>query len=521
MKRVESLPEVTIELDGGLPPSLGTSLTAVRVNHQLAAPSQCELRFQTISNAPEELDVVAGASLRVGVEGHSEPLFVGEVTSVEHVFGPAGSKQIWVRGYDLLHRMKKSQPVRTFMNIDVVSLAEELTSSLGLSVESAHDGPAWPILVQYRQSDLELLVDIAQRCGLYPLLDRSTLKLITLEGTGEPLPVVLGDSLLEARVEANGERSCREVVASGWDTATVEMREGTASRPAAGRDVGIEVPPETVGSDGTRALVDEAAGSDAHASGLAQAELDRRFADEVVLNGTAQGDPRFTAGRPIEVKGIGDELSGRYVATSVTHRIDNLSGFLSEIHTAAPPRRTRPRASMTTVGVVTDINDPESIGRIRVRLPSFGDVETDWIAVVSSGAGRGKGLITMPDVEDLVLVLISHEDPGRAFVLGGVYGVDGPPDTGIVEGVVRRYTLVTPGLQKFVLDDDRELVRLEDSTGSYLEMTPEHVRFHSMVDLEIDAPGKAILVRAKTVDFRRAEEAEKPEEPLPPEEPEA
>ncbi|MDQ4124308.1 MAG: type IV secretion protein Rhs, partial [Actinomycetota bacterium] len=99
-----------------------------------------------------------------------------------------------------------------------------------------------------------------------------------------------------------------------------------------------------------------------------------------------------------------------------------------------------------------------------------------------------------------------HEDPARAFVLGGLYGADGPPDAGVVDGDVRRFTFLTSGGHKVVLDDEKSSLRLEDTTGSFLEMSPSSVRLHSEANLQIDAPGKAVVVRGKTVDFLRADE---------------
>jgi hypothetical protein len=35
-------------------------------------------------------------------------------------------------------------------------------------------------------------------------------------------------------------------------------------------------------------------------------------------------------------------------------------------------------------------------------------------------------------------------------------------------------------------------------------LTPEKARLHSVVDLEIAAPGSAVVIKGKTVDFRQA-----------------
>src|SRR6266498_5366089 len=90
-------------------------------------------------------------------------------------------------------------------------------SDLGLTVSADESGPQWPRLIQHRQSDLELLLDICERSGLFPVVEGDTLRLVTLEGTGESVPLRLGDSLFEAAIEVNADRVARSVTAAGWD----------------------------------------------------------------------------------------------------------------------------------------------------------------------------------------------------------------------------------------------------------------------------------------------------------------
>ncbi len=158
---------------------------------------------------------------------------------------------------------------------------------------------------------------------------------------------------------------------------------------------------------------------------------------------------------------------------------------------------------MATPGVVTQIDDPEGLGRVRVALSAYERVETDWINVVSVGAGAGKGLMIQPDVNDGVLVLLAHEDPAQAVVVGGLYGASGTPDTGIEGGAVKRYTLLTPGNQRVTLDDSGQVIRLENSDGSAIELSPQRVTIHAARDLQIEAPGKAIVIRGNTIDFQQ------------------
>jgi len=87
-------------------------------------------------------------------------------------------------------------------------------------------------------------------------------------------------------------------------------------------------------------------------------------------------------------------------------------------------------------------------------------------------AADRQGLVALPDINDTVLVLLIHEDPGEGVVLGGLYGQNGPPDSGVENGVVRRYTLLTRGGQRIRLDDENDIIRVETHNGSYFELSP-------------------------------------------------
>jgi phage baseplate assembly protein gpV len=153
---------------------------------------------------------------------------------------------------------------------------------------------------------------------------------------------------------------------------------------------------------------------------------------------------------------------------------------------------------------VTHVNDPDGLGRVKVSLPTYGDIETGWMGVLGLGAGKGKGLVMLPDVGDEVLLLLAHEDPEQGIVLGGLYGPGGPVDPGVVDGATRRYTLVTSSGHSIRMDDAKKVFRIEDSTGSFVEMTPSKVTLHSKVDLDIKAPGKRIVISGQAIDFESA-----------------
>ncbi len=499
MNGVALLPRVVVVAGGTLLDASDLQgLAEVRVQQRLSLPALCELVF---TDPPGPLDVAArlapGTPLAVHAGDQATALFSGEVTVAAWAYGPAGQRTLRVRGYDLLHRLRKRRRVVAHVNLSVAELAAEMVTDIGLVVAGTIPGPLWPRVIQQGEPDLQLLSDLAARAGLYLTVRDNVLHLVTLTGIGDAIPLVLGDSLLETHLEVSREPATRSVSVQSWNprlavAGSAELQSGSAAR--------LEF-----GAPGQRTLTGQTLPDDRHAAGLAQAELDRYTAYEKTLWGIAAGDTRLRPATPVTVAGVEHSVAGRYVVTAVTHTIDATRGFVSELSSVPPaPPDSLARPTAAALGIVTQVTDPQNEGRIRVSLPAYGDVETEWLQVLSPGAGRDKGLMILPGVGDRVLVLLANGEPAEGTVLGGLYGPAGMPDSGVEGGDTQRYTLLTAGGQRVQLDDAAHTVRVEDSHGSYVELSPDKVLVHATTRLELDAPGQAVVIRGASIDFEHA-----------------
>ncbi len=500
--RISTLPEVTLTVSGS--PADSDSLRMlekVHVAQRLSAPAQCELTFGLGAETVRiDSRLRPGAELTVTVSTNTTVLFSGEVTAVEYLHSASNERQMRVRAYDALHRLRKRQTVRTFAGKTVADIAREVCADIGLSVEATDDGAEYQWLIQGRETDWQFLVRLAERSGLYLSAREGALHLLTLEGMGAPIALGLGNTLFEATIEINTDAAVIGVQAQGWFPTEGESFRGSATSPRANRAANVSATPAAA----DRTIVDAIAQNDIHAGQLAQADLDQRAATEVTLWGVADGDPRLRPGTRIDVSGVAQEVSGRYVLSEATHSIDSRMGYVTEISTRPPVPVARPVGTIVTPGVISAIDDPFQQGRVRVKLLTFADVETDWVGVVVPGAGPNKGVIALPAAGDLVLMLLAHEDPAHGVVLGGFYGQISPPDVGIVDGARRRFTFVTPQGQRISMDDSNGTLHLENNSGSFIDLAPGGVRFHAAADLQIDAPGKQIAISAAAIDFNRA-----------------
>jgi uncharacterized protein involved in type VI secretion and phage assembly len=81
------------------------------------------------------------------------------------------------------------------------------------------------------------------------------------------------------------------------------------------------------------------------------------------------------------------------------------------------------------VGVVTNIQDPEKLGRVKVRFPWLSEEdESNWARIAVLMAGKERGTFFLPEVDDEVLVAFELGDVRFPYVLGALWnGVDVPP----------------------------------------------------------------------------------------------
>lgn len=161
------------------------------------------------------------------------------------------------------------------------------------------------------------------------------------------------------------------------------------------------------------------------------------------------------------------------------------------------------------IGTVMDLDDPETIGRVKVRLAQYNDVESYWARLVAPMAGGQRGLFLRPELGDEVLVAFENGDPRRAYVLGSLWSkVDAPPpDDGkpadnnwrfIVSrsGHILRFD-DTKGAEKIELIDKSGALKVViDAAGEKIQITCDKG------DVEVKSPAGSITLEAQKVEIK-------------------
>jgi len=123
-------------------------------------------------------------------------------------------------------------------------------------------------------------------------------------------------------------------------------------------------------------------------------------------------------------------------------------------------------------GVVTDNKDPESLTRVKVKLPWLDASDTDsthWCQIVTPMGGGEFGWYALPDIEDVVVVMFIGGDISQPVVLGGVWSTtDNSPEPN-EDGKNNFRGFRSRAGARLVMDDSGKCkVTLSDKTGTLM-----------------------------------------------------
>lgn len=141
-------------------------------------------------------------------------------------------------------------------------------------------------------------------------------------------------------------------------------------------------------------------------------------------------------GGKLQIKGVVDTGTsvktteyGEYRIISLFHSCDEAGNYMNHFEavpvSAEIPPGTDPflvPVCETQSAVVIDTNDPEGLGRIKVRFYwQSSKEETPWIRVVTPYAGNNKGIFFIPEVDEEVLVAFENNNAENPYVVGAHY----------------------------------------------------------------------------------------------------
>lgn len=427
-------------------------LVSIRVQRSLRLPGRATLRFADVGYAVSSGGFFSiGKQVDVGVY-RAGSLLNGTVTGLSLQQQEGDHPDLVVVVDDGAYKLTRGSKVKTYLNMTFSQVVQQLASGAGLQANVTASSETHPYLLQ-ADTDLGFLDELASRLGYDWWVEGSTLHFCPPGSAGPVATLELGKDLQEFSVQASGLLPTKAQV-TGWDNATqssIVGQSGSASsavlpsadfvQPFLGNSSQLGDASVVTGALTPLSQSEAAAAGDAYRSQWA--------AGTVQARGVAEVSDKLKPGVTIKVSNAGP-ASGNYHLSEVEHRYDR-RGFRTQF-VAGDRTRTgladtlngRPRTSSfnvpgLVVGVVTNVDDPDKAGRVKLKYPAVSaDIEGPWARIVTLGAGNKRGMVFQPEVNDEVLVAFEGGDPRQPVVLGGLFsGKNVLPEWGVKSGQVQ------------------------------------------------------------------------------------
>ena len=165
------------------------------------------------------------------------------------------------------------------------------------------------------------------------------------------------------------------------------------------------------------------------------------------------------------------------------------------------------------VGVVTNTDDKDGLGRVKVEFPWLGKndgagIESSWARVSAPMAGKNRGFMFMPAVKDEVLVAFEHGDPNAPYILGGLWNSDDTAPLAKAEatkgGKTQQHMIKTAAGHVLIFDDkegSEQIVIRDKSTKNEIIINTKDNSISINADKDINLTAKGNISFKATKDI--------------------
>jgi phage protein D/phage baseplate assembly protein gpV len=445
-----TVPLYRVLVDGSeIDPIEADAVHEIKITDWLRLPDVCTLAvgyqaepkgnpFQRLDDSKFKVGVALEVKLGSTDQRTTQTIFKGEIVTVEPNF-QSGSVAMVVRAYDKSHRMMRTRKQRAFLNQTISDIVQAVAGEYGLNPDTEASGSVLEFVLQHNETDWEFLWRLAKRIGFELTLDDSTLRFAKPGGDGGEVELSYPEELHSFRPRITAVQQVNKVNVRGFDHKGKQAIVSTKASPEQVTEAGITRSaiagkfPESM-----LEIAGQSFSSTGEADAMAQAALDQLANAYLAAEGSCHGNPAIKAGVKIKISGVGSDFSGTYRVAKAVHVLQtggyvtqfaNSSGEHTLLGQTGGNGSGSAHVDSIVVGVVTNNNDPEQRGRVKVKFPFLSDTETFWAPVTLPAAGKERGLSMLPVPDEQVVVAFENGDPSYPVVLGSVFnGKDTPGD---------------------------------------------------------------------------------------------
>lgn len=156
-------------------------------------------------------------------------------------------------------------------------------------------------------------------------------------------------------------------------------------------------------------------------------------------------------------------------------------------------------------GKVSDLNDPDGLGRIEVEIQGYSEsTKIGWVRVITPAGGDKQGWVWLPNKDEEVVLLKAGDSANHMIVLGAVYnGTWKPEKTATDKGLDTRLMRTPTGhLLEFFDGKDKgkgsiSIVTADETLKIVLDEAAKAITIEGTKKLDIQFPDGTVNVECK------------------------
>ncbi|MFA8436122.1 MAG: type VI secretion system tip protein VgrG [Marinifilaceae bacterium] len=413
-----------------------------------------------------------------------------------------------------------------FEKISDGEMFEEIIGKYGLTCNVEATDVIHAEMVQHHVSDWDFIVSRSEVNGKLVLVDNSEVTVKAPDFAQKPfVKLVYGHNVYEFEAGMDARDQYTAVKSSSWDMTDQAIVEEAGADPEI-TEQGNCLAADMAGVAGPKELLLQHTGrvTNDELRAWAGAQMMRSRLAKIRGKVKIQGFSNISPGDIIELAGFGDRFNGVAFVSSISHRVTSKSIWYTDIEFGLdkdwfanrysnimdlPAAGMVPGVHGLQVGVVTNIHeDPDGEDRIRVRLPIIdGKSEGVWARMTTLEAGKERGWVFRPEIDDEVVVGFFNDDPRDPVILGSMFSSAKPSPVAAEEGNNGKGITTRSGM-KLLFDDDKVSVTIQtpkgnsiiisekegainvlDENGNKVDLTPDGISLESAADINIKASG--------------------------------
>ena len=444
----------------------------------------------------------------------SEGIFCGIITAV------GGSKnsqdnagdEIILRGYSPTILLDSGPHCAAFEETTLADIVTDATRQLETHVDQVVVNPVsratLPYTVQYNESSFEFLRRLAVRHGEWFYYNGQ--QLVFGSNNTESVELKFGIDLKDFNMDMGMTPKTFQYSTRDYTTDELVEEPFESGTDLGGLNATMAQKSEDMYTANRRVDYNQFTGENGALQDLQEAvqrQKEATVSNMVKLTGCST-NPSLTVGKVISVKSqtLEEDFEyGQYIITSLTHTCMDAGNYKNHFEAVPLEVVIPPYTNVLAMPVCTsqtakvaENNDPNGMGRVRVKFSWQTNSLSPWIRVSSPHSGGDKGMYFVPEVDEEVIVAFEGSNAEKPYVAGSLYHNNAKPESFTNENNDIKAIRTRSGhTVKFTDTNGEEKIEIFDNEGSIItfDTQAKSLMINSTENLELGA--KNITISAE------------------------